>query len=111
MSQIIKLRPLQLSDIVRLAELANNKNISDNLRDAFPFPYTKKDAKQFIANCIKQNPTTTFAIEYDGIYVGNIGLVKGSDIYSRTRSAEIGYFIGEPYWNKGIMSTAINLAT
>lgn len=109
MTQMVKLRPLQLTDIVRLAELANNKNISANLRDAFPYPYSQNDAKVFIENCLMQNPTKTFAIEYQGEYVGNIGFLKGTDIYSK--SAEIGYFLGEPYWNKGIMSLAVDLAT
>lgn len=105
----IKLRSFELTDIDRLAEIANNRNISINLRDGFPFPYTVIDAKNFIRNCMKQNPNTTFAIEYEGEYVGNIGLVKGTDIYSK--SAEIGYFIGEPYWNKGIVTQAVNLIT
>ena len=105
----IKLRSFELTDIDRLAEIANNRNISINLRDGFPFPYTVIDAKNFIRNCMKQNPNTTFAIEYEGEYVGNIGLVKGTDIYRK--SAEIGYFIGEPYWNKGIVTQAVNLIT
>lgn len=105
----IKLRPLELTDIDRLAELANNRKISINLTDGFPFPYTADDAKKFIMNLLNQNPTTTFGIEYEGEYVGNIGLVKGTDVYRK--SANIGYFIGEPYWNKGIVSKAINLIT
>jgi len=105
----IKLRPLELSDIERLAEIANNRNISINLRDAFPFPYNIQDAQNFIQNCMKQNPTTTFAIEFEGVYVGNIGLQKGTDVYSK--SAEIGYFLAEPFWNKGIITQAVNLAT
>ncbi len=105
----IKLRPLELSDIKRLAEIANNRNISKNLRDGFPHPYTEFDARNFIQKCIKQNPTTLFAIDYEGLYVGNIGLVIGTDVYRK--SAEIGYFIGEPYWNKGIVTQAVNIAT
>jgi len=58
------LRNLRHDDIPRLAELANNKKISINLRDAFPNPYTNEDAENFIKMIEKQNPKTTFAIEY-----------------------------------------------
>ncbi len=106
-SKEVSLRPFRMSDKERLVELANNKNISINLRDGFPHPYNIDDAERFIKNCINQNPVLNFAIELDGLYVGNIGLVMGKDVYRK--SAEIGYFLGEPYWNMGIMSEAVNL--
>jgi len=56
-----------------------------------------------------QDPATFFGIDYINEYVGNISLVPCEDIYRK--SAEIGYFIGEPYWNKGIVTTAVNLIT
>jgi len=105
----VSIRALKIDDAPRMAELANNKKISINLRDAFPYPYTINDAESFINLCVNQNPTTIFAIEYNGLYVGNIALIKGTDVYSK--SAEIGYFIGEPYWNKGIVTQAVNLIT
>ena len=105
----IKLRPLRLTDAKRLAELANNEKISRNLRDGFPNPYTLADAENFLAKFTNQDPVTYFGIEYNGEHVGNISLVPGQDIYRK--SAEIGYFIGEPYWNKGIVTTAVNLIT
>jgi len=106
-SKRVNIRKFSLSDIERLTELANNKKISINLRDAFPHPYTITDAENFIRNAMSQVPVQLFAIEYEGAYVGNIGLIKGSDVYRK--SAEIGYFLGEPYWNKGIMTSAVNL--
>lgn len=105
----IKLRPLRLSDAERLAELANNEKISRNLRDGFPNPYTLADAQNFLSKFTDQDPVTFFGIEYNGEHVGNISLLPGQDIYRKT--AEIGYFIGEPYWNKGIVTTAVNLIT
>ena len=105
----ITLRPLRLSDAVRLAELANNEKISRNLRDGFPHPYTQADAESFLGKFTNQDPVTFFGIDYHDEYVGNIALVPGQDIYRK--SAEIGYFIGEPYWNKGIVSKAVNLIT
>jgi len=103
----IVLRPLSLSDAVRLAELANNEKISVNLRDGFPHPYTLADAENFLQKFTNQDPVTFFGIGFNGEYVGNISLVPGQDVYRK--SAEIGYFIGEPYWNKGIVTTAVNL--
>ena len=103
----IALRALRVSDAQRLAELANNENISRNLRDGFPNPYTLADAENFLTKFANQNPITFFGIEYNGEYVGNISLVPCEDIYRM--SAEIGYFIGEPYWNKGIVTTAVKL--
>lgn len=105
----IKLRPLHLSDAKRIAELADNEKISRNLRDVFPNPYTLADAENFLKKFTNQDPVTFFGIEYNGEYVGNISLVPGDDVYRK--SAEIGYFIGEPYWNKGIVTTAVKLIT
>jgi RimJ/RimL family protein N-acetyltransferase len=105
----IKLRPLLLSDAARLVELANNEKISRNLRDGFPNPYTLADAENFLSKFTNQDPVTFFGIEYNGEHVGNISLVPGQDIYRK--SAEIGYFIGELYWNKGIVTTAVTLIT
>jgi len=103
----IKLRPFRLTDSARLVQLANNENIARNLRDGFPNPFTVEHAEAFIRKFKDLDPPTLFAIEYKGEYVGNISLSKGSDVYRK--SAEIGYFIGEEYWNKGIASAALNL--
>ncbi len=104
---VVTLRPLSIADKFRLVEIANNKNISANLRDGFPNPYTLANAESFIANVSKADPPEVFAIVWNGEYVGNIGLHKGTDVYRK--SAEVGYFLGEPYWNKGIMPRAVNL--
>jgi ribosomal-protein-alanine N-acetyltransferase len=105
----IKLREFKKSDSLRFAELANNENISRNLRDGFPNPFTVEYAEEFIERWMALDPVSVFAIEFKGEYVGNISLSKGKDVYRK--SAEIGYFIGEPYWNKGIATGAVNLIT
>ena len=105
----VALRKFRKNDAGRLAELANNEKISQNLRDGFPNPYIFDDAESFIKKCLEQKIITTFAIEYNGEYVGNMGLIIGQDVYRK--SAEIGYFIGEKYWNKGIATKAVNLIT
>lgn len=105
----IILRPLCDNDANVLAQLANNKKIWDNVRDSLPSPYSIGDANYFIKLTQNDNPQMTFAIEYDNQFCGVIGLVKQSDVYKRT--AEIGYWIGEPYWNKGIATVAVKLIT
>jgi len=106
-SENVILREFNTHDKYRLVELANNPKININLRDGFPNPYTLADAENFLEKYAGLESSQIFAIEYQGDYVGNIGLHKGTDVYRK--SAEIGYFLGEPYWNLGIMTKAINL--
>lgn len=105
----IKLRPLRYADIEPLAKLANNKKIWNNLRNMFPHPYRVTDADKFIDSIKLQKPQITFAIEFDHNFVGVIGIILQPDVYSK--GAEIGYWIGEPFWNKGISTIALSLAT
>ncbi len=104
MSKII-LRPWQKQDAQELAAVANNRNIWNNVRDALPSPYTVMDAPQWIAHVNNQHPVINFAIVYDGKVVGSIGCHPKEDI-SR-KNIEIGYFVGENYWGKGIATEAV----
>ena len=101
----MRLRKFKNSDALQISILLNNKKIWDNLRDFVPYPYELKDAEQFIKFCQSENPQTTFIIEEGVVVVGVIGLTIQKDIYNK--SAEIGYWLGEPFWNKGIMTKAI----
>jgi len=103
----VRIRPLRYADRERLAKLANNKKIWLNVRDMFPHPYTIEDAEKFIDTVKQRDPPVTFAIEYDFKFVGAIGLVLQQDVYRF--SAEIGYWMGEPYWGKGIATQAVSL--
>lgn len=105
----IILREFKDEDRDRLAELINNKKIWDNVRDLLPYPYTREDATEYINICKKDNPQKTFAIEFNGELAGGIGLVPQTDIYRL--GAEIGYWIGEPYWGQGIATKAVGLIT
>ena len=105
----ILLRPLLDEDQKSLAKFANNKKIWDNVRDLLPNPYTIKDAEIFINITKQEDPPMTFAIEFQKQFCGVIGLIRQSDVYRKT--AEIGYWIGEPFWNRGIATTAVNLIT
>jgi len=99
------LREWKRSDAATLAKIANNRKIWDNLRDQLPHPYTKKDAKNWLALVKKQKKITTFCIEADGDMAGSIGFTLKEDVYRKT--AEIGYFIAEEYWGRGIATEAI----
>ena len=105
---VVTLRPFVPGDKERLAELGNNVNIFRNLRDGFPHPYTVADAEKFIAMVMEYVPPHAFAIEFQAEYVGNIGIHPKGDIYRM--GAEIGYFLGEAYWHKGLMPRAVRLA-
>ena len=101
----VRLREWKKSDADALAKIANNKKIWDNLRDQLPHPYSKKDAKEWLAKVKKQKIVTTFCIEADGELAGSIGFTIKEDVYRKT--AELGYFIAEQYWGKGIATEAI----
>jgi RimJ/RimL family protein N-acetyltransferase len=101
----VLLRKWKKSDVDALTAIANNKNIADNLRDLFPYPYKKRNAKEWIENVKTQSPVTNFCIEADGQVAGSIGFMLKEDVYKK--NIEIGYFIGEDYWGKGIATDAI----
>ncbi len=103
------LRKATRNDRYDLSVLANNKKIFDNLRDMMPYPYTLKDAEYFIDLIQDENPINNFAITFQYKFCGMIGVRPMTDVYRY--SAEIGYWIGEPYWNKGIGTKAIGLCT
>ena len=107
---MIKLRRLESTDASRIASLANNKNVWDNLRDYIPYPYEEKDAEYFIGLTKQEDPAQTFGIiNSESELCGVIGLVLQKDVYKL--SAEIGYWLGEAYWGKGISTKAVELIT
>ncbi|MCM1179636.1 MAG: GNAT family N-acetyltransferase [Clostridium sp.] len=102
-----EIRKWKLADAANLAKLLNNKNILDNLRDGLPYPYTVKDAEEFITAMLSADDTKTFpfAITAGGQVIGSIGVFRCENIHFRT--AEMGYYIGEPYWGKGFGTSAV----
>lgn len=101
------LRPWREADAASIARYADNAKIAANLRDVFPCPYAPQDAATFVESCIRQEGRGQMcrAIEVDGEAAGSIGLFLGSDVYRR--SAELGYWLGEPFWGRGIMTAAV----
>lgn len=99
------IRPWKLEDIPSLVNYANNINIWNNLRNSFPHPYTEENARIWIEAAMIESPFINFAIDLDGEAIGGIGLIFNTDVY--VHSAEIGYWIGEPFWHQGIATEAI----
>ena len=103
------IRNWQIQDAPSLAKYANNRKIWLNLRDAFPHPYSLRDAEVFISRVIEADPETIFAIASHSEAIGSIGLLLGKDVHRFT--AEMGYWLAEPYWGKGIMTYAVQFLT
>lgn len=94
------LRSWEWADAEPLQRHANNRKVSRNLHDFFPSPYTMLDARRWLARCLSAAMETAFAIEVDGEAIGGIGFVLKEGPASR--SAELGYWLGEQYWGRGI---------
>ena len=103
------IRSWRHGDKERLPFHANNRKVWLNLRDRFPHPYTPAVAEQWIRHVTGITPETDFAIDVEGEAVGGIGLVLHDDV--ERCSAEIGYWLGEKYWGRGITTAALQSLT
>lgn len=99
------LRPFTADDIESLVEHANNFKIAKFLTDIFPHPYTEENGRMFIEMATKDDPVHIFAITVNGKAVGAIGLHPQTDIMKK--NAELGYWLGEAHWGKGIVTEAV----
>lgn len=104
---ICKIRKWELSDAKNIAAALSNKRVQDNLRDGLPYPYTEQDGIDFISDMLSadENETFAFAITVDHIAIGSIGVFRQGNIHRQT--AELGYYIAEEYWGKGIITEAV----
>jgi len=96
-------------DIDALVRYANNRNVWLNLRDLFPHPYERHHAEAWLRELNQMNPVTAFAIATEEELIGGIGLHPQPDIMRR--SVELGYWLAEPYWGKGIATAAVRAMT
>jgi ribosomal-protein-alanine N-acetyltransferase len=103
------IRSWQHSDALHLDQYANDKDIWLNLRDRFPYPYTPRDAQEWIQLVTNNQPETNFALAVKGQAVGGFGIVLGDD--TGRCSAEVGYWLGRAYWGQGIVSEALQQVT
>lgn len=101
------IREWKIEDKTDLSLNLNNKNILNNLRDGLPYPYTESDAEGYIKAMLSADKSKTFAfaIVVDEKVIGSIGVFRCENIHFRT--AEMGYYIGEPYWGNGYMTSAV----
>jgi len=102
-------RSLRADDAPSLARHANNRKIWLNLRDAFPHPYTDRDGITFIRDSLAMSPECRFAIDVGGEAVGCIGFVLHGDV--ERVSSELGYWLSEEHWGKGITTQAVMAVT
>lgn len=107
--RLCTVRAWRAADAPSLVGHANNINVARQLRDRFPHPYTRGDAQAFLKLAGVPQLPTNFAIDVDGEAAGAIGYVAGRDV--ERYSAEIGYWLGESLWGRGIATEALVLAT
>ncbi len=102
-----RIRKWELADAKDLSAALSNTKVQDNLRDGLPYPYTEQDGMDFISAMLSanENETFAFAITTEGKVIGSIGVSRQGNIHSLT--AELGYYIAEEYWGKGIMTKAV----
>lgn len=100
-------RKWRLSDAADLAAVLSNKKIQDNLRDGLPYPYTKQDGREYISAVLSADgdDVYAFAVTIDDKVIGSIGVFRQENIHRRT--ADLGYYIAEKYWGRGIMTEAV----
>ena len=105
MVSTISIRNWALSDLENLLRYADNPRIAQNMTDAFPHPYTQEAGEKFIAMAMSKNTVSIFAICLNNEVIGAIGVHPQNDIHKK--SAELGYWLAEPFWGKGYMKQAV----
>lgn len=102
----LTLRPPNTSDAERLARFLDNFAVAGNL-SRVPYPYRLADAKAWLRTLRPDRPARetgfTIALEGEGL-IGHVGF------HDDEQGTVIGYWLGEPYWNRGFMSEACRAA-
>lgn len=101
----ISLRKWNDDDLEDLISAANNAHIAQFLTDSFPHPYSADFGRQFISLAQDKNAGLRLAISIDGKAIGGIGIHPQTDIFRK--NAELGYWLSEDYWGKGIATQAV----
>jgi RimJ/RimL family protein N-acetyltransferase len=100
-----RIRSYRAGDKESLVAYADNRNVSRHLRDRFPYPYTAETADRWLRHVATENPPTSFVIATADELIGAIGVELADDIHHC--SAEIGFWLGEPFWGRGIVTRAV----
>jgi RimJ/RimL family protein N-acetyltransferase len=103
------LRPWRRGDAESLARHADDREVWRNMRDRFPHPYTLRDAKEWLAFVETVPAGTNFAIDVEGAAVGGIAFEPLADVFRV--GCELGYWLGQPHWGKGITTEAVRAVT
>jgi [ribosomal protein S5]-alanine N-acetyltransferase len=101
----LNVRSWRKDDLQALLRHANNAKIAANLRDQFPHPYTRREGIDFLDFVRSQEPECAFAIEHGDEAIGGVGFLVGRDI--ARMSAEMGYWLSEDFWGRGIATRAV----
>lgn len=104
------IRKWRLSDAKDLAAALSNKRVQDNLRDGLPYPYTEQDGRDYISAMLSadESEVFAFAVTLEDRAIGSIGVFRQGNIHRRT--AELGYYLAEEYWGRGVMTAAVKQA-
>jgi len=102
-------RPWRHDDLPSLVRHADNRNVWIHLRDRFPHPYREEHGRQFLDHVARTMPQTVWAIEVAGEAVGGIGIEMLTDV--ERVSAEVGYWLGEAFWGRSIVTDALKAVT
>ena len=107
---LVSLRSWRMDDAAAITEAINNKKVQDNLRDGIPYPYTERDGADFISMTLAADKDAqyAFAILGDGRVIGSLAVSRLDNVHRLT--AEMGYFIAEPYWGRGVTTEAVKQA-
>ena len=100
-----QIREFLANDVEAIVKNANNREVSKYMRDSFPYPYTKDNAVQWIDFVKKNYSSLFFAIANENELIGGIGAVPQTDVHRF--SAEVGFWLGQSHWNKGIITKAV----
>ena len=101
----LRVRNWRRDDLESLLRYANNPKIAANLRDQFPHPYTRREGIDYLNYVRSMEVPTSFAVEFAGEAIGGIGFKQGTDI--GRLSMEMGYWLGEPFWGRGLTTRAV----
>jgi ribosomal-protein-alanine N-acetyltransferase len=105
LADMTTLRPWRTDDLASLVANASDRNVSRTLRDVFPYPYTEDHGRHWLSRATVETPPTALAIQCDSVAIGGASVHVGTDV--ERASAEIGYWLGEPHWGRGIGTAAV----